>query len=144
MPVLQKNKKQKTVGKDRPPRLGMQALIALLIFLAFSGVYSFVSDKSSATKEIPISELAKSVVAGDIKTITVEGEKLTATYADQSVKISKKETEDSLSATLARYGVTPEKLQAIEINVKNDEPSGNRTHDTFLKREVLYQRSYRL
>ena len=34
--------------------------------------------------------------------------------------------------------------QNFSAHQKSREPSGNRTHDTFLKREVLYQLSYRL
>jgi cell division protease FtsH len=50
----------------------------------------------------------------------VEGDKLTITYTDGTVKTSKKEAESSLSQTLSNYGVTKEAMDATQIQIQND------------------------
>jgi cell division protease FtsH len=93
---------------------------ALLIFMLITGLYLVITDHAQNTPEIAISELAKSVGAGEVKSILVEGEKLTVTYTDDSVKTSKKEAGTSLSQTFANYGVTPEALSKTAIEIKNE------------------------
>ena len=94
---------------------------ALLVFILITALYLVISgNPSKVTPDISISDLAKSVSAGQVKNITVEGEDLTITYNDASVKKAKKETESSLSQTLFNYGVKPEALSATQIKVKDD------------------------
>ena len=70
--------------------------------------------------QVSISDLAKSVVAGDIKTIVVEGDQLTITYQNGDVKNSKKEIGSPLSQTLFDYGVTPAALAKTDIQIKDE------------------------
>ncbi len=93
---------------------------AILIFMIITGVYLVISDSGKATPEIPISDLAKSVMAGEVKTIVVEGDSLTITYANNDVKIAKKEVGSALSQTLFNYGVTPTALAKTEIQIKDE------------------------
>jgi cell division protease FtsH len=79
-----------------------------------------ISGVPKAAPEIPISDLAKSVSAGEVKKILVEGGSLTITYKDDSVKKAKKEIETSLSETLFNYGVKPEALANTIIEIKNE------------------------
>jgi len=93
---------------------------ALLIFILLTALYLVLSGTPKNTPDVSISDLAKSVSAGQVKSISVEGEDLTITYTDDSVKKAKKETESSLSQTLFNYGVKPEALAATQIQVKDD------------------------
>jgi len=112
-----KNKGKK--GKDVPKFSG-NMLGAVLIFITITAFYLMLSGTSKSVSEIPVSDLAKSVSAGEVKNILVEGEKLTITYKNDEIKISKKETESSLSQTLFNYGVKPEALVGTNIEVKDE------------------------
>ena len=110
-----KGKKSKEVPKFSGSMFG-----AILIFMIITALYLVISGSPESTTEVFISDLAKNVTAGEVKSILVEGEKLTVTYKDNTVKVSKKEIESSLSQTLFNYGVKPEALSATSIEVKNE------------------------
>ncbi len=93
---------------------------ALLVFMLITGLYLVISDNSASVPEVPISELATSISAGQVKSIEVSGDSLTITYKDASVKQAKKETGAALTQTLFNYGVKPEALAATEIVIKNE------------------------
>ena len=106
-------------GKEAPNFSG-NIIGAILIFMIITALYLVISSTSKVVPEVSISDLASSVQTGDVKSIVVEGEKLTITYKDNSIKTSKKETEASLSQTLFNYGVKPESLAATNIQVKDE------------------------
>ncbi|MFA6524540.1 MAG: ATP-dependent zinc metalloprotease FtsH [Candidatus Paceibacterota bacterium] len=98
---------------------------ALLIFMLITALYLAISGNTKDIPEIPISDLAKSVSAGEVKKILVEGEGLTITYNNNDeIKKSKKEEGSALSQTLFNYGVKPEMLASTEIEVKNESGFG--------------------
>ncbi len=115
-------KNEEGKGKKVPKKggLGKNIAGAILIFMLITAVYLAVTDSVKTTPEIPISELAKSVGAGEVKKILIEGEKLTVTYQNEDVKRSKKETGAALSQTLFNYGVTSEALSKTEVQVKEE------------------------
>jgi cell division protease FtsH len=113
------NKKNKNGGKNS--KFFGSIVSAILIFMLITALYLVISgNPAKTTPDVSISDLAKSVSAGQVKNISVEGEDLTITYADNSVKKAKKETEASLSQTLFNYGVKPEALSTTQIEVKDD------------------------
>ncbi|MDQ3076283.1 MAG: ATP-dependent zinc metalloprotease FtsH [bacterium] len=87
-------------------------------------LYLAISDNSKPVTNVPISDLAKSVTAGEVKNILVEGEKLTVTYTNDEIKESKKEIESSLSQTLFNYGVPKESLDKVTLEIKNESGFG--------------------
>ena len=93
---------------------------AVFIFMILTALYLVISDTSKTSTEVPISDLAKSVSLGEVKSIVVEGEKLDIIYQNDEVAISKKEAGSSLSQTLANYGVKPEALANTKIEVKRE------------------------
>ena len=111
-------------GKDVPPpvtSLWVQLAVAFAIFLVISVGYSFVRQYLTGTNTIvPISQIASDITAENITSIEVAGDNITATYADKSVKTSRKETESSLTQTLSDYQVAPEKLAAVSIKVQDE------------------------
>ncbi len=117
------NKKNTKKGKENPKFLGSMSS-AVLIFMIIIAIYLAVSGSSQSVTQVPISELAKSVTAGDVKKILVEGEKLTVTYQNDEIKESKKEVESSLSQTLFNYGVNNEALTKVELEIKNESGFG--------------------
>lgn len=104
-----------------PPKRSFWTNVGLTVFLflLLSLVYSGLSDIQKP-EEIPVSELAQDVVAGDVATITVSGNKLEVTYRDDTVKRSAKEPNTSLSETLVSYGVTAEQLASTSIAVESE------------------------
>ena len=119
--LMPKNKEIKRGNKDkRNSNFSSSIAGAVFIFMLLAALYLVISDSSEKKEEVPISDLAKSVVLGEVKSIVIEGEKLTVTYQDDSVKISKKEIGSSLSQTLSNYGVEPKALATTKIEVKGE------------------------
>jgi len=113
------DKKMKKSMK-KGPKFSGSIFGAIMIFMVITAIYLLISDVPKPAPEIPISDLAKSVIAGEVKSVEVAGGELTITYKDNSVKKAKKEVEASLSQTLANYGVKPEALATTEITVANE------------------------
>ncbi|MGB3922190.1 MAG: ATP-dependent zinc metalloprotease FtsH, partial [Minisyncoccia bacterium] len=57
---------------------------------------------------------------GNISGITVVGDKLELTFADETKKLSKKEANTALTTTLKNYEVSEEELAKINIEVRSD------------------------
>ncbi|HCC67156.1 TPA: cell division protein FtsH [Candidatus Nomurabacteria bacterium] len=109
-------------GKRRQPptRWGGSLLGALLFFMLITALYLTISGEEKVITEVAISDLAKSVQTGEVKSILVEGDKLTITYKNDEVKTAKKEVGSALSQTLFNYGVTSDALSKTEIQIKNE------------------------
>ena len=122
-------KKPKNIKKPAPKRRGWRAffggpsffgnlLTTVLIFLILMSVYSLVASLIQPSKDVPLSAVAADVAAGKVSTITVNGDSLDLTYADQSTKTSRKDPSAGLPETLATYGVTPAELSKVAITVQ--------------------------
>jgi len=120
-------KEGKKKGKKKVPvwqQFASNIVSVILIFLIIITGYSLLKDLEKEVVMIPVSELAGEVISGNVKEVVVEGEKLTVTFADDSVKESKKEAGTALSETLTNYGVSVEQLGAISINIKDESGFG--------------------
>lgn len=116
-------------GKGVPPapegpRLWVQVAMTIAIFMLLLGGYAMVRNYMTAQEDVPLSQIASDIATGTVAAITVEGDSITATYKDESVRKSRKETESSLTETLVNYGVTPEQFAAVKVEV--GEPGGFR------------------
>lgn len=125
----QKNQKPKKGKRGRPRKKAVTGgqffnniISTILIFAILLTLYSFLAGNFEEPEEMTLSELAAGVTSGEVTAITVEGEELKITLSDESERVSKKEVESSLSETLGNYGVTPEALSSVAIEIKN--PSG--------------------
>ncbi len=124
-PQIQKPKKVQGGGeKPAPsgqPSLWIQIASAFAVFLVLSAGYSYVRQYMTGQNDaVPLSQIAQDITAGTITSIDVSGDAITATYADKSVKTSRKETESSLSQTLSDYGIAPEKIAAVKITIQDE------------------------
>jgi len=114
------------VGGETPkpaggPSLWVQLAAAFGVFLVLSIGYSYVRQYISAQDEtVPLSQIAQDITAGTITSLDVSGDKITATYADKTTKTSRKETESSLTQTLSDYGIAPEKMAVVKIEIKDE------------------------
>lgn len=111
-------------NEKKPSRFGLLNSVSLAILALFIvvSIFSFFAEQNGDVKNISISELAHDVGMGSVKTITVKGNDLIAEYDDKVIKSAKKEVDSSVTETFSRYGLTPEKLNAVKINVVS--PSG--------------------
>ena len=93
----------------------------ILIILTITLLYSYINEEQKNEQEIAISQLAQDIKAGQVESIAVRGEKLEAKYKDNETQfISKKEASASISETLTNYGVTPDQLSGVIIDIKNE------------------------
>jgi cell division protease FtsH len=117
------NNKEPEKGRKKipkPTKFSGNIIGAIIFFMLITALYLVVAGDKKATVEIPISQLAQDVTAGEVKNILVEGDKLVITYQNDEVKNSKKEVGSALSQTLFNYGVPPEALAAAGIEIKNE------------------------
>ena len=115
--MVDKNKKNQ---QPKIPNIANQVIIAILIFVSITIIYSIVSKSPDNTKQLAISDVAKSVTSGTAEKISVKDQTVTVYFKDKTVGEAKKETESSLSDTLSRYGVTPAQLANTPIEITND------------------------
>lgn len=106
--------------QPKVPNIGNQIIIAILIFVSITIIYSLVSTPSENIKQLAISDVAADITNGTVKNIEVVGENVTVYFKDNTKGQAKKETESSLSDTLSRYGVTPALLNTTPITIKDE------------------------
>ncbi|HUO56297.1 MAG TPA: ATP-dependent zinc metalloprotease FtsH [Candidatus Paceibacterota bacterium] len=102
------------------PSIWMQFGIALAVLIVVTTGYSLYRDYVAGQAEtVPLSQIVSDIEAGKIVSIVVEGDQITATYSDKSMKQSQKEVESSLTQSLVDYGVTPAELSSVKITVQD-------------------------
>ncbi len=116
-------KNDKKVNK-KPSRFGLlnSISIVLVALLLVSSIFSFISDQNANVQNIALSDLVHDVGMAKVLEIKVQGDDLIATYSDKTIKKTQKEADSSITETFIRYGLTPEKLNAVKIKVEG--PSG--------------------
>ena len=93
---------------------------SVFVLLVIAGAYTYLAGEQKKPVDIAISQLAQDVQAGKVSAITVNGNELDITYADKTVKTSKKEPDAALSQTLYNYGVPKDSLDKVSINIKRE------------------------
>jgi len=91
-------------------------LALFLITFAFSSLLDIQPNKPET---ISLNALAEKINSGAVSKITVNGEDLEIELSDGTKSMSRKESETSVSQTLANYGVLPDKLLKVELDVKS-------------------------
>ncbi len=99
----------------------LKNLIYILgIFFLIAIVFSLFSFGTNKTKTISLTELASEINAEKVDHIVVNGNDLEITLKGGTSEISQKEQEAALTESLKNYGVDPQKLAAVQIEVKSD------------------------
>ncbi len=108
--------------KPQPKRpLTSYIFSTLLIFAVLTVLYSAVSRIPDNAKDVVgISEVARMVGAGEVKSISIDGSELVVKKTDDSIVTSKKEPDAALTETLATYGVDETKLAAVDISIAEE------------------------
>ncbi len=121
---MENNIKSPKKTKKNPPKMGTQMVAVILFFMALTALYTLVAEEKKEVKEVAISDVAVSVIKGEIKSIIIEGETLSIEKNDGTLEKTKKEADASVTETLSSYGVTPENLAKLTINVKQESGFG--------------------
>ena len=92
----------------------------IAIFFLIAVVFSPWMQTKEQPKTIGLTELVSQINQEKIGHIIVNGSDLEITAKDNSKEISRKEDESSLTDTLKNYGVDPQKLDQVQIEIQND------------------------
>lgn len=124
VPTPKKRGRKPAGPQSEGPSLWMQIVIAFVVFVVLMAGYSAISNYVNKKEEVSISQIAADITAGSVVSIEVQGDKVEATYTDETIKTSRKESEASLTQTLSNYNIPSERLAAVKISV--EEPGGFR------------------
>jgi cell division protease FtsH len=95
-----------------------------LVFLAIAGFFVLLASPYEKSKEVSLSKLVSEINAGNVSRISVEANKLKIELNDGAKLISRKEAESSLTESLVNYGVNPERLGAVDVELKGESGFG--------------------
>ena len=114
--------------KQNQPKLlgqfGGHLITVAVVLLVLASIYAMIVEERQPVKEMTISEVAQEIIAGQVKKIVVRGDNLDIELANGENGVSKKEAELSLSETLKNYGILPEHLAALSLEVKGESGLG--------------------
>ncbi len=93
---------------------------AIFIFLLVAGFMILYSAPQTKPADVSLSTLAAQINKGEVKQIEVSGNELSITLNDGKTEKTLKESETGLTESLKNYNVDPEKLSAVNINIKGE------------------------
>ncbi len=101
--------------------LNKNFVIFVLIFFFITLIFSyFITPTEKKNTTITINEIAKKIQNEEINKIEIEGQNIKVYLKNNEIKTTKKEPETSLSETLKNFGVESEKLQKVELVIKEE------------------------
>jgi cell division protease FtsH len=100
------------------PKFLRNILILLAIFLAVAASFAFFDTDDQNVKDVPISAIYDAVNAGTVERIEVSGDEVLAINKDGSRQQANKEPETALTEALNNYGVDPNRIKEVPIEVK--------------------------
>lgn len=98
----------------------MLGVVVLLVVVTV--VFSYLSDTRVKPEEITLSQIVQQVKAGEVKEIIVRGPILEVSYVDETRTKgeAKRESDASVSESLANFGVTPDELAKFKLDVQRE------------------------
>ncbi len=91
--------------------------IFVIAMVVLALVANFVRTSKNEVRTVAISELAAGIQRKEVKKIEVMDADLTITRVDGKTEVSRKEPTESLPTVLRAYGVTPEQLVGVQLDV---------------------------
>ena len=96
-------------------------LIAFIIFLVIASIFSLTQEiPNNRAEKISFSQLVEQINNNEVKRILIKGNKLNIELKNGKKEIAYKEVESSLTQSLKNYGIPPEKIKEIELDVKEE------------------------
>jgi len=96
-------------------------LIFFAVFLIVAIIFSLYGGIGQDVERVGIEKFISQINNEEIKSVTVEGNKLTITLNDDRQEIVKKESGQTLGELLDNFGAEKEKISKINIEVKEEE-----------------------
>jgi cell division protease FtsH len=94
--------------------------VIFLIFVILIAVFGMIEEARQKPEQLSFTSLAEMINNDEVSSIEVIGSNLNVVSVSEEEFSSFKESEESLSSSLLNYGVEPEKMSAVEINVKKE------------------------
>lgn len=92
----------------------------ILILLTTALIFSLVLQPQERPERLSLNQLAEKINAGGVQKITVNGNILNIELTNGQKAVSQKETETGLSETLKNYGITPEQMSKVAIEIQDE------------------------
>ena len=118
----EREEKKAKDGGPSSPSFFSNILTVLLVFLLIVSAYSFFADRKDKIEKVSLSQLSVDIRQARVAEVGIEGADLHITYLDNTKKDSKKELEATFTDTMKNYGVLPEELATVKVEI--EEPSG--------------------
>ncbi|MFH1142142.1 MAG: ATP-dependent metallopeptidase FtsH/Yme1/Tma family protein, partial [Candidatus Uhrbacteria bacterium] len=99
--------------------LSKNIIIFFVVLLIIGAVLSTYTMSNEPTEEIGIGTLVERIHLGTVERIEVEENAVTIVNTDGSLSVTQKEPGESLSELLTNYGVAPDELSGIAIDIKS-------------------------
>ncbi|MFA5318555.1 MAG: ATP-dependent zinc metalloprotease FtsH [Patescibacteria group bacterium] len=95
-------------------------LLFFFIFIVIGSLFYSVSENDQESEQVGIHTLIAEMNEELVESVDVEGDTLKITLKDGTIQNAKKETGESFSALLNNFGVSPDKLAQVNIEVKDE------------------------
>jgi cell division protease FtsH len=92
----------------------------LIIFLLISGIFILYSNPGQKPEKISLSTLVAQINNDEVKSIDVQNDSLNVTLKNDKTETSTKEKEAGITDSFKNYGVDPNKLKDVNIQIKED------------------------
>lgn len=103
-----------------PPQLRWMAIaLAMLSLAALLYSFSARNEPAQTSPAAPLAQIVRAISAGEVKTLTVRGDVLTATKTDDSKITARKESNLSALETLTLLGAPAEALTNLPLVVED-------------------------
>lgn len=105
-----------------PGNFWNNVLSTVLLLMAITFFYSYISNNTTPPEELSISQIAEQVKNGEVKEIVIKGSTLEIYYFDDTKTpgASKKENDAAVSQTLTNLGVSTEQISKVSISVESE------------------------
>ncbi|MFA5134812.1 MAG: ATP-dependent zinc metalloprotease FtsH [Patescibacteria group bacterium] len=94
--------------------------IFLIIFAVVMGIFSLFTASFDEPEIVGISSVVDQIDKGEVDKIEIAGDQLTVSLKDGTVVESRKEVTDSLASLVNDYGIDPEKLKEVSVEIAED------------------------
>lgn len=94
-------------------------IVIFVILLGLAGGYLATRNlEASRSPRVDLRAVVAEINAGHVKSVEINGDDLLLSFADGKIARAGKEPGESFSELMQNYGVTPEKLAAVDVSVK--------------------------
>ena len=95
-------------------------LIAFLVFLTIAGFFTLLNSPTEKPIEVSLSQLVEQINQEEVSTIVIKGDQLEIELKNGAKEKATKEKEASLTESLKNYGLAPEKLKLVNLEIKGE------------------------